>query len=69
MVIPLPIRKSLSIKPLQSIEIWQEGDVFSAKPALSVNDAFGMFKTSGAALKKDIKEAFKKHTEKKYTRK
>ncbi|MFH1896100.1 MAG: AbrB/MazE/SpoVT family DNA-binding domain-containing protein [bacterium] len=67
-VVPKPIRDSFGIKPFQTIIIKEEGDYFSAKPAISVDTAFGMFKAKKVITEKDIKDAHRAHMEKKFSK-
>ena len=70
-VIPISLRKALKLAPRRRVSFELKGEAIIMKPALSVDEAFGMFKTSKRASQTDydkaieeaVVEKFQKHSQ------
>lgn len=56
-VIPQSIRDALQLKPATRVYLEIKDDAVVVKPVLSINQAFGMFKTSKKASQADYDKA------------
>ena len=65
-VVPKAIRDYLNIKPTDKLTVNMEGKRIIVEPVLSVDQAYGMFEAKKIISKRDIKEAAKKASIKKY---
>lgn len=68
-VIPITLRKALKLSPPRRISFELKGNVIILKPALSIDEAFGMFKTTKRASQADYDQAIEEAVVKKFQKK
>jgi len=68
-VIPITLRKALKLSPPRRISFELKGNVIIMKPALSIDEAFGMFKTTKRASQADYDQAIEEAVVKKFQKK
>jgi len=65
-VIPQPIRDFLGLKPSDKLFFEIEGDKIIARPIISLDEAFGMFKAKRKLPKREYKKVIFKQVVKKF---
>lgn len=65
-VVPKDIRDKLAIKPSDPLKVTMGDKKIIVEPLSSVEEYMGMFKVRKTISKKDIKNAYLKHTSKKF---
>ena len=68
-VIPAVIREALGLKPNQRVSFSLRDDEIVVKPVLTLDQAFGMFKTKRHASDEDYKRAVRDAVVEKFRRK
>ena len=68
-VIPISLRKALKLSPPRRVSFELKGNAIIMKPALSINEAFGMFKTTKRASQADYDKAVEEGVVEKFQKK
>ena len=58
-VIPINLRKALKLSPQKRVSFELKDDAIIIKPVLSIDEAFGMFKSAKKATEEDFDKAIK----------
>ena len=66
-VVPKEIRDHFNLKSSDRLNISVKDNMIVARPVISTDEVFGMFKTKNYISKKDIKTSFKKHITSKFS--
>lgn len=68
-VIPITFRRALKLFPPKRISFELKGKAIIMKPALSINEAFGMFETTKRASQADYDKAIEEGVVEKFQKK
>lgn len=68
-VIPINLRKALQLTPSRRVSFELKGKTIIMKPAISIDEACGMFKTSKKATQADFDKAIEEAVVEKYRKK
>lgn len=68
-VIPITLRKALQLTPSRRVSFELKGKTIIMKPAISIDEAYGMFKTNKKASQKDYDRAIEEGMVEKFRKK
>lgn len=68
-VIPISLRKALQLTPSRRVSFELKGKTIIMKPAISIDEAYGMFKTSKKASQADYDKAIEEAVVEKFRKK
>ncbi len=68
-VIPITLRKALQLTPSRRVSFELKGKTIIMKPAISIDEAYGMFKTNKKASQADYDKAIEEAVVEKFRKK